>query len=183
MAEKAAFMRAGVRCLQSILGDWEEVAIDGYKAGAGDPLPVVDIVDDWVLGAVGQARRGPYLTSVVMPTYLANRGFIPDFKSVPHDPVFLDADGHLRVNISGLATWWQFFSRNRTDRARALQLGDVAALKTEARQFDWPSAPIRKKRYLTLDILTTRQVLAEADYDPDDLQDHLGLEESSDADT
>ena len=69
------------------------------------------------------------------------------------------------------------------DRARALQLGDVAALKTEARQFDWPSAPIRKKRYLTLDILTTRQVLAEADYDPDDLQDHLGLEESSDADT
>jgi hypothetical protein len=166
-----------------MLGEWEGVSIDGYIAGAGEALPVVDIVDDWVTGAVGQARRGPYLISVVMPTYLANRGFIPDFKSVPHDCVFLDSDGHLRVNISGLATWWQFFSRNRTDRARALQLGDVAALKTEARQFDWPSNPIRKKRYLTLDVISTRSVLVEADYDPDDLQEHLGLSESSDADT
>lgn len=176
MAEKVAFMRTGARALAWMLGEWQPLDVDGYTAGAGDPVEVVALVDDWVVGAVANARRGPYLTSVIMPSYIADKGYIPSFKSVPHEPLFMDGDGLLRINVSALAAWWQGYVRNRTDKARALQLGDVAALKTEARQFEWDSSPIKKKRYLKVDRETTRQVMLDCEFDPDDVSDHLELD-------
>jgi len=176
MAEKAAFMRAGARALAWMAGDWSELDVDGYVAGGGEPIDMVALVDDWVVGTVANSRRGPYLTSVVIPSYIAHRGYLPSFQAAGVDPLFMDSDGLLRINVSGLAAWWQGFVRNRTDKARALQLGDVAALKTEARQFDWESSPVKRKRYLKMDRATTRQVLIDCDFDPDDISEHLELD-------
>lgn len=165
-AEKLAMVRVGARCLQFIMDEqWVTVDIDGYPAGGGDPIDVIEIVDAWAHGQLAQLQSGPYLVAVVIPTFLASKGFVPGYRSVPHEPLFLDTDGRLRVNVQALAQWWLQHSRSRSDRDRAQQLGSPKALKAEAQSMEWVSGnPIKGKRYAIVDSSTTDRVLEEAGY-------------------
>ena len=177
-AEKTAIVRAGVRCLAFIAGcddpaaPWREVEIDGLAIGGGDPIDVVGIVDAWAEGHSVQVR--PYLIEVVLPTYLANKGWVPNFKSVPIEPVWFATDGQLRVSINGLATWWQKFATTRTDRERAQQLGSKSAMSAEAQMLDLEStAPVKGKRYRKVPVVLSREVITSAGFEYDDLLEEI----------
>lgn len=173
-AEKLALVRVGARCLQYICGPkWTTVDIDGYVAGGGDPVEIVETVDAWAIGELSQMSAGPYLISVVMPTFLAAKGYVPGYRSAPHEPMFLARDGQLRVNVPALAQWWLSHSRSRSDRDRAQQLGSPKALKAEAQSMEWTQAtPIKGKRYSSVDINTSLRVLEEAGYSMAEALEH-----------
>jgi hypothetical protein len=142
------------------------VEIGGQSFGEAGELDIVGIVDSWSVGQVGTVKRGPYVSSVVLPSYISAKGFVPTFKAVPVEPVYLDSNGRLRVNVRGLASWWLSHSRSRSDRDRAQQLGAPTAMAAEAKMLEWETSPPAKgKRYLVTSEAESRAILAEAGYD------------------
>lgn len=174
-AEKTAIVRAGARCLAYIAGvsvdgehGWTDLSVDGLMVGGADPIDLVGIVDSWAEGHSTQVR--PYLIEVVLPTFLANRGFVPNYRSVPVEPVWIASDGCLRVSVNGLATWWQRFAASRTDKERAQQLGSKSAMLSEAQMMDLQmAAPVKGKRYRIVSAAISREVLTSAGFEYDDL--------------
>jgi hypothetical protein len=165
-SEKLALVRMGARALAYVLGDWADHDVRNLPVGGVGEIDPVEIVDAWATGQSALAKRGPYIVSVVLPSYIASKGFIPTFQSVPVEPVWIDKDGRLRVNVSALADWWLKHSRSRSDRDRAQQLGAPAAMKAEAHSLEWGStAAIKGKRYLMVTEAETKAILAEVGYD------------------
>lgn len=173
LAEKLAVARAGARCLQYIATTtWPEgTEYNGYLLGSTEPVEIVALVDAWAIGQTSgeeAERAGPYLIEVVVPAFLAARGFIPRYNSVPSDPVFLDNGGVLRVNIPGLAQWWAGVAARRPDRTRASQLGSLSAMTSESKLLDLStSVPIKGRRYAGFTEQVARKILSTAGYDFD----------------
>ena len=174
-SEKLALVRLGARALAWVAGcdRWQDVLVRGTSVGGVGSIDPVEIVDAWAQGTALEDKRGPYIVSVVLPSYFSAKGFVPSYKSAPVEPVYIDNHGHLRVNVQGLAAWWLNHSRSRSDRDRAQQLGAPGALRAEARMLDWSvSTPIKGKRYHTVPLPDTQKILAEAGYDWVDLVTH-----------
>lgn len=179
-AEKIAAVRTGARVLAALAGirptdEWEYVDIGGWQVGGGDPIDVVGLVDSWAIGEVFDSeekrvqRTGPYMVEVVIPAYLAEKGFVPSMRSAPVEPVWMDKQGTLRVNVQGLATWWQRVAGRRQDRSRAMQLGSLNALVAESKQLDMASTnPVKGRRYKTLSNEWSQSVLERAGFSYDE---------------
>jgi hypothetical protein len=167
-SEKLALVRLGARALAYIAGEWADRSVRGLTVGGAGGYDLVDLVDAWATGQTQDTttKVGPYLLSTVMPTFISARGFIPTHNSAPIEPMYIDSNGHLRVNVPGLAVWWINHSRSMSNRDRAQQLGSPSALKAEAKQLGWTSStPVKGKRYMKASEEETQQVLAEAGYD------------------
>jgi hypothetical protein len=165
-SEKLALVRAGARALAYMIGDWEDRDLDGLMAGGVGEIDVVGLADDWAMGQASEDKVGPYLLQMVLPSYISARGFVPRHNSAPIDPVYLDSNGHLRVNVAGLASWWLGHSRSLANRDRAQQLGSPSALKAEARMLGWTHGlPVTGKRYMLTTIDEAKAVLADSGYD------------------
>lgn len=183
-AEKIAVVRAGARCLQFVAqsdGKWNSVDVGGLVVGGGDPIDFVAIVDAWAAGeAAGDneySRTGPYFIEVVLPTLLAEKGFVPSFRSAPVEPMFMDINGRVRVNVAGVAQAWSRIATRRTDRARSLQLGSLTALAAEAKMMDLgKSIPVKGKRYQVLPPEHALAVIGKAGYDYDEVLASLKAE-------
>lgn len=168
-AEKTAVVRAGVRCLHYIAqcDEWKEHSIQHWTVGGGEPLDLITIVDDWAgAEASGEFTTGAYLTEVVIPTLLSNKGFVPSFRSAPIEAVFIDRNGRIRINIPQIASEWQRVAQRRTDRNRSSQLGSLRALMAESKNMDLgKSQPIKGKRYQMLSEAAAAGVLRRAGFD------------------
>lgn len=167
-AEKMGILRAGAFCLEFVMGDAAPVPIKGYYDNTGEtPIDVTGIVDAWAQGDSRESSRGAYITSVVIPDFLSSKGFVPSAKSIPTTPIWLARDYTLRVNIAGLASWWEGYASHKTNRDRARQLGSKSAMTSEVKAANWSTAPYHGTRYRVVPPEITKQILDELGMEPE----------------
>jgi hypothetical protein len=167
-AEKMGLIRVGARALKYVMGSYAEaVDVPGYyPAGGGDPVDVCGIVDAWAQGDTRESARGAYLTSVVIPKYFANLGYLP--KAPGAHPAYIGADHTIRVNVAQLATWWLGFSRSMTNANRAHQLGSSSALAAEVQAMGWEARKVKGIRYRVCPFDISYQIFNELEMDPEE---------------
>lgn len=168
-AEKMGILRAGARCLEWVMGPAESVEVKGYGPAGSSFVEAVNIVDLWAGEDTQESNRGAYITSVVLPSFLAAKGYIPTASSVPATPVWVAKDGTLRVNVPSLASWWEGHARQKVNADRARQLGGLSAMTSEVTAAQWESKPYRGTRYRVcpadIAALIFEEVLMEPDFE------------------